>query len=480
MMDPMANLPLSTYPPTDQLGKSQTKPLYITSVQVEDGKDYPLSDGVLKSILSPVLAKPLQSLSSTLASLETIEKNLMYTGLYQDISITLDHDKSRLVNQFLSNIAPKEYDIELPLPVKALVKVLPAPYQRLSLVTTTRDSYASAGGRLASVNKFGLAEVFSLQADVNYTPFSGKLDDKLVDLRCLVPFQNNPSIKAVFDVNYAMLDLYNQPWINEDDQHKQRQIGFNIGIQKQWLSKRLYSPTAFAGVSIVGRNLDGIQLDRASYHVSAWADSSLKTSFVTQFLHSNRKLIGTFPVQGMKFNAVNELVLSQTVAGTPQEETFNKFLVTYEKHVSFLRNLVTTSLDLSCGSLISTKQAAKPMVHIMDQFYLGGLSSLKGFHRNSVGSRGGDLFYRLSLKSSVHLPGTPLDSPLRLQAFFNAGDVFHFRRQIPEDVAAATGLSLVYESPIANLDLTYALPLTSRPVDLAKPGFSFGVAIAYR
>ncbi|AET39772.1 uncharacterized protein Ecym_4760 [Eremothecium cymbalariae DBVPG len=461
------------------LAKVQTKPLFITSVYVNDVKLSPLSNSIFESILKPVLSQPFQNLRSTLSALGTIEKKLMYTGLYDDVNITLDQDKSQYISDYLEEVAPKEYGLELPVPIKAQIQLVPAFYQPLSLVTTTRDSYAAAGIHLSSLNKFQQAETIILQGELNCTPFSGKIDEKLLSLKCLVPLQKLPSMKAVFDINYALVDLFKQSWLPESDQHKQNQIGFNIGIQEQQISSSKFrGPIIYSGISILGRNLLDLKKTEVSSSINSWVESS-KVSYVFQILQNNKKFLGTLPISGWKFNLFNEAVLGQTVAGEKQESGFGKVAFSYEGYSSFLRNHIITSLDLSFGTIFRYKSGSELKVHIMDQFYLGGLSSLKGFQRNSVGTRGGNSFYKVAFKSSFHIPGTPLASPLRLQAFVNAGDVFNSERGIPEDLATATGISLVYQSHLASLDLTYALPLSLRAQDVAKPGFSFGVSIAY-
>lgn len=118
-------------------------------------------------------------------------------------------------------------------------------------------------------------------------------------------------------------------------------------------------------------------------------------------------------------------------------------------------------------------------MHPQDRFYLGGLNSLKGFHFNGVGLGGRNFYYKLGLSVSHKLINTPLESPLRLQYFLNVGNSAGDLKTTFYSYAAATGVSLLYKTPEAVMDLTYAHPLTTRPGDLSKPGLSLGVSLSF-
>lgn len=467
----------------DALSQSATKPLYITSVSVDgDNQFTPLSDALYKSILDPVLSQPLQNIDNAMNNFSEIKKKLFFTGLFQDVKITLDNDVSGASFDFLKENVSKEYGVELPLPTVAKIDLIPALYNKLCLTSGTSDMLSSMGGRISFINALGKAETLILQSDINYVPFSGKLNEKSLDGKFLLPLQKNPSIKAVIDVNYAGIDLFKQPFLAAVDQHKQQQYSFNIGVQKNWLcNKTGNAPILFNGVSTVIRNLYGFNdIANVSESIKQFNGSFIKSSFVSQITNDTRKFVGLFPISGSRFNLVNEYVLTQAFSKNktvPQENNFDKACLSYEHHNSYLNNRITSSLDFSCGAIIPTGSKAA-IVHTMDRFYLGGLKSLKGFELNTVGSSGGNFFYRLGITSSYRLPNATANSPLRFQVFFNAGDSLN-KRELPQSFAAATGFSVVYKTALANMDLTYALPLTEREQDVAKPGFSFGVELSF-
>ncbi|QEU63021.1 hypothetical protein KDRO_F09620 [Kluyveromyces lactis] len=466
---------------------SGNKTVYFTKVTVDgDNQLSPVSDDLYQSIFNRILADPLQKVDSAFKSCEDIQKKLLFTGLFQSAEITLDHDVDVRSSRLLTENVPKELDIELPIPTIAQVKLVPAVYNKGSLTTTTRDTYSSAGGRLFWINKFGNAETISLQGDVNYTPFNGKLDERLLGAKLALPFPKNPSVKAAVYANHAYLDLFKQPFIGESDEHKQSQFGLSAGIEKNFLYNNNKSVIeTFNGVAMVARNIYGFADALAvSDSIKQFQGTFTKSSFISELKSDSRKFYNRFPVSGKRVQLFHEYILSQGFTNSkplPHESNFDKVSVSYETHRPFFNTKLVTSLHLDAGAIFPWNNKSKPLVHLLDSFYLGGPKSLKGFERNCVGDRGGLYFYKLGISSSFKLPNTPIDSPLRLQSFINFGDVLNNWRDANLDrkPALSTGISLIYSASFANLDLSYSLPLRVRDYDIAKPGLTFGLDLSF-
>ncbi|CEP60657.1 uncharacterized protein LALA0_S01e15962g [Lachancea lanzarotensis] len=452
---------------------SNLKPLFITSVTVDgDNRSSPLSDAMFKSVLEPVLSQPLLTLEQSVAHFSDIKRKLVFTGLFKDVKVVLDKeaDASRLDR--LPEDAIRDYSLESPIPTAAKIVLAPMEWNKVTATSTTSDSISAFGSRYSVINALGRAEILTLQNQVRFVPFKGSVDENTLEAKFMVPLQKNPSVKAVIDANYAKIDLRDAKFLESQDRTLQNQASVNIGVQKAWLSGKFKCiPTFYNGLSIVARNFKD--------PLSATAADSpyVKNSLVSQLLFDNRQFFGLFPSSGVKLAVNNEYVLSQKQDfNTGDEGSFNKFALTLQAQRSFFKNKVINSLDFALGGIISLGETASK-VHHMDRFYLGGLSSLKGFNRNEVGTKGGDFFYKLQLASSFKLPSTPANSPLRLQFFLNGGDVTTGKPST-FSYAASSGLSLLYKSSVANMDLTYALPITNRVQDVAKPGFSFGVSLS--
>lgn len=463
------------------------KTVYFTKVTVDgDNQLSPLSDDLYKSIFDKILANPLQKVDTALDTCEDIQKKLLFTGLFQSADLTLDHDVDIQSSRLLAESIPKTLNIEHPIPTIAQVKLVPAIFNRGTLITTTRDSYSSAGGRLFCINKFGNAETISLQGDVNYTPFNGKVDERLIGTKLVLPFPKNPSLKAAVSLNHTYLNLFKQPFIGESDEHKQSQFGLIAGIEKDFLHNSNKSIIeTFNGISTVARNIYGFADALAvSDSIKQFQGTFTKSSFISRLQMDSRKFYSRFPVSGKRLQLYHEYVISQGFTNSkplPHESNFDKLSVSYETHRPFFNTKLVTSLHLDAGAIFPWNGKSKPLVHLLDSFYLGGPKSLKGFERNCVGNRGGLYFYKLGLTSSYKLPNTPITSPLRLQSFINFGDVLNNWRDVngSRKPAISTGFSLIYSASFANLDLSYSLPLRVREYDIAKPGLTFGLDVSF-
>lgn len=462
---------------------SATKPIFLTSIAVDgDNKLSPVSNALFESILDPVLSQPLQTLEHTLESLDEVREKIMYTGLFQEVTVSLDNDVSAASVDKLKKSFPEDYALEYPLPSIAKINLKPLEYHKYSVTSSTSDTFSSLGGRISFINSLGRAESLVVQGDARYTPFEGKIDEQSVNTKLLLPLQKNPSLKAVLDLTYAKLDFSNQPFLDTADEHKQNQYSLSLGVQKHWISKRTEAaPSLFTGVTMVARNVYGFKEPNAvSDSIKQFNGTFVKNSFITQFLHDSRKFFGLFPASGSKFAIKNEYVLAQNFPNrkeaVPQDKNFDKLGISYEKHVPFFKSLIVNSMSFAYGGIF---QIGEPpaVVHTMDKFYLGGLATLKGFERNSIGEHGGHFYCKLALASSFKIPNTPANSPLRMQFFLNAGDVFN-KGPLPQSLASSSGISLIYKTALANMDLTYAVPLSNRITDGHKPGFSFGVALS--
>ncbi|SCU85221.1 LAFA_0D14532g1_1 [Lachancea sp. 'fantastica'] len=464
---------------TAPLHNSALKPLFITSITVDgDNKSSPLSDAVFKSVLEPVLSQPLQTLEQSVTNFSDIKRKLVFTGLFKDVRVVLDKETEASGLDKIPEDAIKDYSLESPIPTAAKIVLSPIELNKATATSTTSDSISAFGSRYSVINALGRAEILTLQNQLRFVPFKGSVDENSLEAKLVVPLQKNPSVKAVVDANYAKIDLRDVHFVESHDRTLQNQASVNIGVQKAWLSGKFECiPTFYNGLSIVARNFK----DPFSASTAAADTPYVKNSLVSHFSFDNRQFFGLFPSSGVKFALNNEYVLSQkqeneSVSTTGHGGSFNKIALTLQAQRSFFKNMVINSLDFACGGIVPLGETASKVHHI-DKFYLGGLSSLKGFCRNEVGSNGGDFFYKLQVASSFKLPNTPIDSPLRLQCFLNGGDVFSAKPST-FSYAASSGLSLLYKSSVANMDLTYALPITNRPQDVAKPGFSFGVSLS--
>lgn len=152
--------------------------------------------------------------------------------------------------------------------------------------------------------------------------------------------------------------------------------------------------------------------------------------------------------------------------------------------------------------------AAPRPSRLNDRFQLGGPTDVRGFKMGGLGphdgpdSVGGDVYAAGGVSVLFPLPRTGKDTPLRLQAFLNAGRLLALKNKgknepgltsetVKESVkrtiqdlktdlpSAAAGLGLVYAHPLARFELNLSMPLVIRKEEQARKGLQFGIGVTF-
>lgn len=462
---------------------SETKPLYISKISlVGDNGSSPLSDSLCRAILGDALSHPLQNVENSIHTFEHIKRKLLFTGLFRDVSVTLDNDIDGAPLSTLRKAIPKSLGLEMPLLTHAKILLQPTVNYASSLATTTlSDDVISLGGRKTWKNLLGQADAESLNLGLQWNPVTSHWDAKSIRGTFSLPLVRVPSVRALVEVQGWQSDLRSKPFISHEDEHSEQHLAVDAGFEKRWVCDKSRSvPLLYTGISVVRRNLEQLE-PNASESYSFFSGPYEKTSIISHFTQDTRKCIGSFPLSGFLCKCNNEYVISQSQGVSKplsHSKNFNKVELQLQHHTSYWQNRITRSLELQGGNIFPLGNESQ-MVHPQDRFYLGGLNSFKGFHLNGVGIGGKNFYYKLGVSASHKLMNTPLDSPLRLQYFVNVGNNASSFKSAFDSYAAATGISLVYRTPEAMMDLTYAHPLTARPCDLSKPGLSLGVSLSF-
>ncbi|KAB2577075.1 SAM50-like protein SPAC17C9.06 [Lasiodiplodia hormozganensis] len=142
---------------------------------------------------------------------------------------------------------------------------------------------------------------------------------------------------------------------------------------------------------------------------------------------------------------------------------------------------------------------------INDRFQLGGPTDVRGFRLAGLGPRdgpdavGGDVFAAGSASLMLPLPRVGAETPLRLQAFVNAGRLLALKERRDSEgnadakeslkatleelknglPSAAAGIGLVYAHPVARFEVNFSLPLVLRKGEQGRKGVHFGVGIEF-
>lgn len=119
-----------------------------------------------------------------------------------------------------------------------------------------------------------------------------------------------------------------------------------------------------------------------------------------------------------------------------------------------------------------------------ERFYLGGIGSLRGFERNTLGDKdsngdaaGGDFVVNGSAELLFPVPFAKDIKGLRMSAFVDAGNVYRNIDDFKADkIRYSTGISATWISPFAPITVSYAKPLNAEDTDKEQQvQFSIGV-----
>ena len=123
---------------------------------------------------------------------------------------------------------------------------------------------------------------------------------------------------------------------------------------------------------------------------------------------------------------------------------------------------------------------------LTDNFFAGGLRSVRGFRTNTLGPRdskneplGGNLKVAGTAELILPFPFTKDSRTFRITGFLDAGDVYGAGKSFDlGTLRYSTGVALVWLSPIGPLSMSYAAPLKTFEGDETR-GFQFTVGTSF-
>ncbi|EDO17320.1 hypothetical protein Kpol_1062p28 [Vanderwaltozyma polyspora DSM 70294] len=450
----------------ENISSSRTKPLYISQVSVEnDSSDHPLSSSFLQNVLENVVSNPIQNVDTALGSFIDIKRNLLFTGLYNDVDVTLGADKGgSLLNLSLKMVTDK-IGIESIVPTSATIRLKPNDLvTNLQTTFTTTSNDCSVNFHKLWPNFLGIADREAIDFGAKYNLQSTSWIQKYFKGEFILPFTKVPSLRTVLSVD-----------VSEDKvSHLQRlNCNYKAGIQKLWLKDDLNTfPVFYSGLSIVNNKpiFNGeIPIDVPSPEQTP----SYQSGWLTTFSKDSTKWLGSFPNSGECLNLKNEYVLSQLDSDNkPINTNINRFEANFEKYVSILNSRVITTVLMNGGFQFPIDESTRST--FVGESWDKRNSLIKDIILNKS-----DMNFKCGFISSFKLPNTELDSPLRLQISALTENKFKGLANYFDGCAADTGVSLVYKTKDTNMALSYKVPLMQSSNSPATSGFSFDIAITY-
>jgi len=120
---------------------------------------------------------------------------------------------------------------------------------------------------------------------------------------------------------------------------------------------------------------------------------------------------------------------------------------------------------------------------LVDNFFAGGIGSVRGFEANTLGPRdsrdeplGGNLVVNGTVELILPVPLVENSEAMRLTSFFDFGNVFGPDEDLElQELRTSVGLSAIWLSPLGAITVSAALPLNDKDEDDTQPiQFTFG------
>jgi outer membrane protein insertion porin family len=148
----------------------------------------------------------------------------------------------------------------------------------------------------------------------------------------------------------------------------------------------------------------------------------------------------------------------------------------------------TTNVAVTCGTAGAVAQTFTASgLPFYENFYAGGVRSVRGFEDNTLGPRSEPTAYYNrgqplggSLKTIGQLelifPKLFDSNAARISAFVDVGNVFNgYDNFHANDLRASTGVALLWRAPVGPISISYAFPLKTQPGDeIERLQFTFG------
>ncbi|KAJ2395463.1 hypothetical protein GGI05_001570 [Coemansia sp. RSA 2603] len=286
-----------------------------------------------------------------------------------------------------------------------------------------------------------------------------------------IPVQADPRKKIDIAANQAIID--NRPYSSHDELRRTLSMAYRAE-GRSGSHEVLYS-LSWRDICNLGT--------KASPSLRADADHTLKSSLGYTFTCDTRDS-PTVPSTGSYARVATEF------AGIGGDVLFGKSHVELQSNQSLGHGYVLSS-SMHGGLLWG------PRTSIVDRFFVGGSTSVRGFEYRGIGPRdgedsiGGDVFYAAGLSLLTPLPFVSSDA-LKGHFWANAGQCALLdhrglgRPGVSGELArfltspsAAVGFGLVYRHSMVRVELSCCLPIVATPTDRPKPGMHFGLGFQF-
>ncbi|KAF2663384.1 outer membrane protein, OMP85 family [Microthyrium microscopicum] len=466
------------------LDNNSTIPVTISEVRVLSAPK--TRRGFLDRIVSPIISKDNAEPYTLVEARKAIDKvaaRLSKLGIYQHpISVYIDKPD------------PTEAS-STPTDLKVYFNAKEGSWYTIKTGTEAGTAEGSIYGNAQFRNLFGGAEALNIHAS------KGTRTRSVISAAFDTPILSNPDLRwEISGLTSSTL----KPWASHEEVLKGGSTKFKYETQRGHLHEIGYSGMWRQLTSLASNASPGIRLE---------AGDSFKSSLSHTWIadHRDNRLL---PSRGFLLKTVSELAGVGPLKG---DVGFGKLEAESQLAVPIPipgikgDSGVAINAGFRAGLLypLTVGGSSGPVAsRFSDRFQLGGPTDVRGFKMAGLGPHdgpdalGGDMYAAGGVSLLVPLPRTGKESPLRLQAFLNAGRLVALKGK-PKDGAAmdsesvkqsvkktleelkkdhpsaAAGVGLVYAHPLARFELNVSMPLAIRKDELARKGLQFGIGITF-
>lgn len=432
--------------------ENKNQPIRIKNVQITNSQSY--RDGFLHTQFKPLLASPVLSLQTYLASINDISKNLIKSGVVENLLVS-----TNLVN-------PPMFTKNQSMYVVPVFNVIPV--KRFFAKTGTNIGNGEGDGYI----QFQLRNLFGGGENLIFDAITGTKTQASYLLNYNQPILNNVNYisENIISLNTRKLD-----WLQSNVTSR----GMINKIYTQFNNSKLNHELILENTWKILNNKGS-----KSMEVIQQSGSQYKSSIGYNLIYDTRDNkhlpnFGKFFQLGIEYNGLFK---------------FNKFpYIKSAAQTQFVQYLPWINSKLIFTNKIGVLFPLNDKSSLLDRFYIGGPNDVRSFVLNGLGPKdynsciGGDLFLNGGVSLVSDIPKYK-ESNFKIHNFINFGKLIPMDKSIglinnfkhlSNEFSVSYGIGILFNHPMARFELNFVLPLITHERDILRKGIQYGIGVSF-
>lgn len=430
--------------------ENSTTPFSIKNAQITNAQHFRYS--FIQEQFKPLLRKNLYTLQELVHSIDEVSRNLAKLNIVEQSVVS--------VQQLPRNMWRRRASNEI-VPIFNVI-----PTKRFYAKTGTNIGNGEGDGYIQFLlkNLFGGAENLVFDAVTGTKTLSSYL------LNYNQPLFNRANY--IFEL-LAFINTRRQDWIGSD-------------VQTRGTSQRIYTQFSSAiNHEVIFENSwrSLINLLSKSLDVISQLGDDFKSSVIYNWKYDTRNnkhlpSSGSFVRLGAEYSGLWKFSASRY------------WKLVYESQVA---RQVSKNNSLIYTTKAGVLYLLNGPSNILDRFFIGGPTDVRAFSINGLGPKsynssiGGDYFINGGVSLLTNIPRYEA-SGFKIHNFLNYGKLLPLNatkspkqlfKDIYADVSASYGFGILYNHPMARLELNFVLPLAVHERDYERKGLQYGIGVAF-